>query len=46
LGAADSLALDLTDALGETTRWTAYMMAAVSGISASAVRGIWKAHGL
>ena len=26
--------------------WTADMMAAASGISASAVRRIWKAHGL
>lgn len=40
------VALTLTDAPGETTHWTADMMAAASGISASAVRRIWKAHGL
>ena len=40
------IALTLTDARGETTHWTADMMAEVSGISASAVRRIWKAHGL
>ncbi len=40
------MALTLTDAPGETTHWTADMMAAASGISASAVRRIWKAHGL
>ena len=40
------VALTLTDALGETTHWTAGMMASASGISASAVRRIWKAHGL
>lgn len=31
---------------GETTHWTADMMAAEVGVSASAVRRIWKAHGL
>ena len=30
----------------EATHWTADMMAAATGISASAVRRIWKAHGL
>ena len=40
------VALTLTDAPGETTHWTADMMAKVSGISASAVRTIWKKHGL
>jgi transposase len=40
------VALTLTDAPGETTHWTAVMMAAASKISASAVRRIWKAHGL
>ena len=30
----------------ETTYWTADLMARSSGISASAVRRIWKAHGL
>ena len=37
------VALTLIDAPGETTHWTADMK---SGISASAVRRIWKAHGL
>ena len=36
----------LIDPPGETTHWTADMMAKASGISASAVRRIWKAHGL
>lgn len=40
------VALTLTDAPGETTHWTADMMAKMSGISASAVRTIWKKHGL
>jgi transposase len=40
------VALTLTDPPGETTHWTADMMAAASKISASAVRRIWKAHGL
>ena len=40
------VALTLTDAPGETTHWTADMMAAANRISASAVRRIWKAHGL
>ena len=40
------VALTLADPPGETTHWTAGMMAAESGISASAVRRIWRAHGL
>ncbi len=31
---------------GETTHWTGDLMAKAAGISASAVRRIWKAHGL
>jgi hypothetical protein len=30
----------------ETTHWTAAMMAAAAGISASSVQRIWRAHGL
>jgi transposase len=40
------VALTLADPPGETTHSTADMMAASMGISASAVRRIWKAHGL
>jgi transposase len=40
------VALTLTDPPGETTHWTADLMAGASGISASAVRRIWRAHGL
>ena len=40
------VALTLTDPPGEMTHWTAAMMAKARGISASAVRRIWKAHGL
>jgi transposase len=40
------VALTLADPPGETTHWTAGMMAQAAGISASAVRRIWKAHGL
>jgi transposase len=40
------VALTLGDPPGETTHWTADMMAEAAGISASAVRRIWKAHGL
>ena len=40
------VALTLTDPLSETTHWTAAIMATVSKISASAVRRIWKSHGL
>jgi transposase len=38
--------LTLADPLGEATHWTAAMMARESGISASAVRRIWRSHGL
>jgi transposase len=38
--------LTLSDAPVEATHWTAAMMARESGISASAVRRIWRAHGL
>ena len=38
--------LTLADPPGETTHWTADMMAKAAGISASAVRRLWKAHGL
>jgi transposase len=40
------VALTLTDPPTETTHWTADLMARTSGISASAVRRIWKEHGL
>jgi transposase len=40
------VAMTLKDPPGETTHWTADMMAQAAGISASAVRRIWKAHGL
>jgi transposase len=40
------LKLTLADPPGETTHWTAEAMAKSIGISASAVRRIWKAHGL
>src|SRR5882672_7128028 len=40
------VALTLADPPAETTHWTADLMARASGISASAVRRIWKAHGL
>jgi transposase len=38
--------LTLADPLDEATHWTAAMMAQQTGISASAVRRIWRAHGL
>ena len=38
--------LTLADPPGETTHWTADMMAKAAGTSASAVRRLWKAHGL
>ena len=38
--------LTLADPPGETTHWTADMMAKAAGISASAVKRPWKAHGL
>jgi transposase len=40
------VALTLEDPPGEATHWTADAMAEAAGISASAVRRIWKAHGL
>lgn len=40
------VALTLKDPPGETTHWTADAVKAAVGISASAVRRIWKAHGL
>ena len=40
------VALTLTDPPVEATHWTAAMMAAARGISASTVRRIWRAHGL
>jgi len=40
------VALSLEDPPAETTHWTADMMAKAAGISASAVRRIWKTHGL
>jgi transposase len=40
------VALTLDDPPGEVTHWTADTMAEAAGISASAVRRIWKAHGL
>jgi transposase len=49
LGAAvaeEVVALTLTDPPGETTHWTAAMMAGRTGISVSSVQRIWRAHGL
>jgi transposase len=40
------VSLTLSDPPVEATHWTADMMAKASGISASAVRRIWRAHGL
>jgi transposase len=40
------VALAVQDPPSETTHWTDDMMAQAAGISASAVRRIWKAHGL
>ncbi len=40
------VALTLKDPSVETTHWTARMMAAETGISESAVRRIWRSHGL
>ena len=40
------VALTLTDPPAETTHWTAAMMAGATGISASSVQRIWRAHGL
>ena len=40
------VALTQADPPGETTHWTAGMMAKVAGISVSSVQRIWRAHGL
>ena len=40
------IALTQEDPPGETTHWTASMMAEAAGISVSSVRRIWKRHGL
>jgi hypothetical protein len=37
---------DQADPPGETTHWTAGIMAQVAGISVSSVQRIWRAHGL
>ncbi len=44
--AARVVALTQQDPPGEATHWTGPMMAKTCGISASAVRRIWRAHGL
>jgi transposase len=41
-----TVALTLGDPPGETTHWTAEMMAKAAGISVSSVQRIWRAHGL
>ena len=41
-----TVALTLGDPPGETTHWTAAMMAKAVGISVSSVQRIWRAHGL
>lgn len=41
-----TVALTLADPPGETTHWTAAMMAEAVGISVSSVQRIWRAHGL
>ena len=40
------VALTLGDPPGETTHWTGALMAKASGLSASSVQRIWRAHGL
>lgn len=40
------VALTQADPPGETTHWTAGMMAKAAGISVSSVQRIWRAHGL
>src|SRR6266852_3194565 len=40
------IALTQQDPPGETTHWTAGMMAKTAGISVSSVQRIWRAHGL
>src|SRR5258708_20855462 len=44
--AARVVALTQTDPPAEATHWTATMMAKATGISASSVQRIWRAHGL
>jgi transposase len=44
--AARVVALTQEDPPGETTHWTAGMMARTAGISVSSVQRIWRAHGL
>src|SRR5271156_5365242 len=41
-----TVALTLGDPPGETTHWTAEMMAKAAGISVSSVKRIWRTHGL
>src|SRR5271163_2957073 len=41
-----TVALTLGDPPGETTHWTAEMMAKAAGISVSSVQRIWRTHGL
>ena len=41
-----TVALTLGEPPGETTHWTAEMMAKAAGISVSSVQRIWRAHGL
>ena len=41
-----TVTLTLTDPPGETTHWTAAMMAEAVGLSVSSVQRIWRAHGL
>ena len=43
---ASIVAQTLQDPPGETTHWTAAMMAQASGVSVSAVQRIWRKHGL
>jgi transposase len=44
--AARIVALTLDDPPGETTHWTAKLMAEASGVSISSVQRIWRVHGL
>jgi transposase len=44
--AARIVALTLEAPPGETTHWTARLMAKASGVSVSSVQRIWRAHGL
>jgi transposase len=45
-GAARIVARTLDDPPGETTHWTGGLMAKISGVSASSVQRVWRAHGL